>query len=44
MQEEVAGKQQSLSRGLKLASEIGVSEEHEKDMEAIIKYMETHRI
>ena len=32
------------SRGAKLASEIGINKEHEKDMESIIKYMEEHRI
>ncbi len=32
------------SRGARLASEIGINKEHEKDMESIIKYMEEHRI
>ena len=32
------------SRGAKLASEIGINKEHEKDMESIIKYMEEHRL
>jgi hypothetical protein len=32
------------SRGKRLAGEIGVSAEHEEDMEDIIAYMEDHRI
>ena len=32
------------TRGEKLASEIGVSDEHSKEMEDIIQYMEKHRL
>ena len=32
------------TRGEKLASEIGVSNEHAQDMEDIVKYMEKHRL
>ena len=32
------------SRGKRLAAEIGVSGEHEDDMEDIMSYMEEHRI
>ena len=32
------------TRGSKLAGELGISLEHEEDMEAIVKYMEENRI
>ena len=39
---ENAGEEES--RGKRLAGEIGVSTEHEDDMENIMAYMEEHRI
>ena len=32
------------SRGARLATDIGINKEHERDMESIIKYMEEHRM
>ena len=32
------------SRGLRLADDAGISNEHEDDLEATMKYMEDHRI
>ena len=32
------------TRGANLAEELGISGEHEEDMEAIMKYLEEHRI
>ena len=42
--ENVGGEMAAGSRGKRLANEIGISEEHEEDMEDIQQYMDEHRI